>query len=102
MGRPQRGCWVSPGRCERGLLERFLDKSESGPEKGVYLTDDRRRYLGFTAITARVGNTAVDLVDELISKQILYRGFILRCSFCRTSAWLPVSAVTQEFKCRRC
>jgi hypothetical protein len=87
---------------KRGILERFLDTAESEEGKGVYLRDDRRRYLDFRAIKTHVGEGAAGLVDELISKQILYRGFIFRCSFCRNSAWFSVSEVTQEFKCRRC
>ena len=53
----------------RGLLDRFLDKSASEAGKGVYLTDDQRRYLDFPAIKAHVGDDAASLVDELISKQ---------------------------------
>jgi len=86
----------------RTLLERFLDRSKSEPGKGVYLADDRRRYLDFAAIKTIVGNAATSLVDELISKQILYRGFIFRCSYCRNANWFSVSDITQEFKCRRC
>lgn len=87
---------------KRALLDQFLDRSRSQPGKGVYLDDDRRRYLDFSAIKAHVGRTASDLVDELVSKQILYRGFIFRCSYCRNSTWFSVSEITQEFKCKRC
>jgi hypothetical protein len=87
---------------ERRLLDEFLDRSESAAGKGVYLTDDRRRYLDFASIKAHVGDQAAALVDELITKQILYRGFIFRCSFCRSAAWFSVSELTQEFKCKRC
>jgi hypothetical protein len=87
---------------KRALLERFQDKSQSEVEKGVYLADDRRRYLDFPAIKAHVGEGAGGLIDDLVSKQILYRGFIFRCSYCRNSTWFSVSEITQEFKCRRC
>jgi hypothetical protein len=86
----------------RTLLDRFLDKSRSEPGKGVYLADDRRRYLAFGDIAAVVGGQAASLIDELISKQILYRGFIFGCSYCRNASWFSVGDVTQEFKCRRC
>ncbi len=87
---------------KRRLLEQFLDRSESKAGTGVYLEDDRRRYLDLAAVNADVGDGARSLIDELISKQILYRGFIFRCSYCRNSTWFSVSEITQEFKCRRC
>ncbi len=87
---------------KRGLLERFLDKSASEPNKGVYLSEDKRRYLDFAAVRAQVGDEAVTLIDDLIRKQILYRGFIFQCSSCRSSSWFSVVDVTQEFKCHRC
>ena len=45
---------------------------------------------------------ATSLIDELIGKQVLYRGFIFGCSFCRSADWFSVADVTQEFTCRRC
>jgi hypothetical protein len=85
----------------RTLMDRFLDTSKSEPGKGVYL-QDRRRYLEFAAIKAVVGDSASTLVDELITKQVLYRGFIFACSYCRNADWFSVSDITQEFECRRC
>lgn len=85
----------------RSLLDMFLDRSESGEGRGVYL-DDRRRYLDFPAITTQVGKRAAKLIDQLISKQILYRGFIFLCQYCRNSAWFSISEISQEFRCRRC
>jgi hypothetical protein len=86
----------------RGLLERFLDAPKAPAELGLYLSDDRRRYLDLSAITTQTGVNAAALVDELLSKQILYRGFILRCSYCRSTSWFSVAEIGQEFKCRRC
>jgi hypothetical protein len=86
----------------RSLLDQYLDTSKSGPAKGVYLDGDRRRYLDLASIKALVPDRSASLIDDLISKQVLYRGFIFRCSFCRNSHWYSVSGITQEFKCRRC
>jgi len=83
------------------LLDRFLDVSKSEEGKGVYLAD-RRRYLDFVAIKAIAGDAATSLIDELISKQVLYRGFIFGCSYCRNADWFAVGDVTEKFKCRRC
>jgi hypothetical protein len=85
----------------RTLLDQFLDHSKSEAGKGVYLSD-KRRYLNFATIKARLGDAAGPLIDELISKEILYRGFIFGCSYCRNADWFSVSDITQEFKCRRC
>jgi hypothetical protein len=85
----------------RSLMSKFLDTSESANGEGVYL-DDHRRYLDFAAIKAIVGNAATSLIDELISKEVLYRGFIFLCSYCRNADWFSIGDITQEFKCRRC
>jgi hypothetical protein len=89
-------------KMSRALLDRFLDVTGSSPGKGVYLSDDRRRYLDFEAIKAQVGNRATSVIDELIGRQILYRGFIFLCLYCRSSSWFSVSDIGQEFKCKRC
>lgn len=85
----------------RALLDLFLDDSKSQAGKGVYLSD-RRRYLDFVAVKMTVGDTATSLIDELVSQQIFYRGFIFGCSYCRNADWFAVGDITQEFKCRRC
>jgi hypothetical protein len=58
--------------------------------------------LDFAAIKSHVGDSAIDLLDELVAKEIIYRGFIFGCSYCRNADWFSVSDITQEFKCRRC
>ena len=86
----------------RALLDHFLDDSKSAIGKGVYLSGDKRRYLDFAAIKSHIGDNAIELLDELVSKEILYRGFIFGCSYCRNVDWFSVCDITQEFKCRRC
>jgi hypothetical protein len=86
----------------RNLLNQYLDSSKSAPGRGVYLDGDHRRYLDFRAMKAIVGDTAGSLIDDLISRQALYRGFIFGCGYCRNSEWFSVTDITQEFKCRRC
>lgn len=87
---------------KRTLLDLFLDKSKSEAGKGVYLSDDQRRYLDFRAVRRCVGKAATEIIDELVTRQVLYRGFIFRCSYCRNSTWFAVGEVTQEFRCKRC
>lgn len=85
----------------RSLLDQYLDPSKSQDGKGVYLSD-KRRYLDLAAIKARIGDAAGPLIDELVSREILYRGFVFGCSYCRDVGWFSVSDITQEFRCRRC
>lgn len=87
---------------KRAVLRQFLDRSKSTPETGVYLESEKRRYLGFEAIKRILGEAATPLIDELIGRQIFYRGFIFRCNYCRGSAWFSIGDLTHEFKCTRC
>lgn len=85
----------------RAMLNQYLDKSGSEPGKGVYL-NDKRRYLDFGAIEAIVGKGTEALIDELITKKVLYRGFVFGCAYCKDVAWFSIAEITQEFQCRRC
>jgi hypothetical protein len=71
---------------------------------GIYLNDDRRRYLDFTALQEIAGNrdTAAQLQDDFAEKRIFYRGFIFRCRFCSRCAWFAVGEVSDSFVCKRC
>jgi hypothetical protein len=40
--------------------------------------------------------------SELITKGLLERGFLLRCSFCSFNSWYPIESITNEFRCARC
>jgi hypothetical protein len=86
----------------RSLLDQYLVTTNSKDGEGDFLSSDRRRYLDFKSIKNIVGNAASSVIDLLISKQILYRGFIFGCSYCRNSDWFSIAEITQEFKCRRC
>jgi hypothetical protein len=86
----------------RALLDRFLDRSKSESGKGVYLDGDKRRYLDFVAIRAVIADKATRIVDDLIERRILYRGFIFGCSYCRNADWFGVGDISDQFKCRRC
>jgi hypothetical protein len=83
-------------------MDQFLDQSNSAPGKGVFLSDDRRRYLDYSAISAHFGEATANTVDELVSKRVLYRGFVFSCAYCRNSAWFSVAEISQDFTCKRC
>lgn len=90
----------------RALLEKFLDRSKPGKgvyDEGLVLKDDRR-YLNFAAISKVLGTSdhATEALDDLISKQVFYRGFIFKCGHCSYVDWFSVDEVTYAFACRRC
>lgn len=58
--------------------------------------------MDFTAIKSIVGELAPRIIDDLIVKQVFYRGLILGCSFCRNVVWYPVGSLSQQFTCARC
>jgi hypothetical protein len=86
----------------KDFMDQFLDQSRSEPGKGVYLRDDRRRYLDYSAISAHFGGATANIIDELISKRVLYRGFVFSCAYCRNSTWFSVAEISQDFTCKRC
>lgn len=99
-GLEQIGTFLRDAR-NRRLLDKFLDISDSADGEGVYLSD-RRRYLDLAAAKKIVGDVATSLLDELVAKQVIHRGFVFGCSYCRNVAWFAVGEINQEFTCRRC
>jgi len=47
-------------------------------------------------------NNAIELIDDLISKKILYRGFIFQCKRCSNCDWYGIEEITDAFVCKRC
>jgi len=72
-------------------------------DEGVPLKDERR-YLNFAAIVKLVGGipSAIEVIDDYISKEVFYRGLILKCSRCSNVDWFSISEITHTFTCRRC
>jgi hypothetical protein len=42
------------------------------------------------------------LVDELVGKGVLERGYIFHCERCRLSSWYSIDVLTSTFTCIRC
>jgi hypothetical protein len=95
--------FIRSGRTRR-ILDAFM--SSTGKEDGsvVYLSNDQRSYLSLKAFEDCLGNlaAAVDSVDDLVSKEVLERGYILQCSRCRLASWYSIDVLTSEFVCSRC
>lgn len=90
----------------RKLIKKFI---ESKPVSDKVTTEEvvllkERNYLNFKSISLAVGgeNEAVELIDELVRKNILHRGFIFQCEACLKSDWYSISNTTTTFICSRC
>lgn len=88
----------------RNLFDQFLITKSENDGAVVYLSVERRAYLGFEAFKRKLSGEeeATLLIDELIARDIISRGFILQCSRCRLAAWYHVGRVGDEFTCSRC
>ena len=88
----------------RNTFDQFLYEKKASDKEVVYLDTERRTYLTFEAFNRKLGleDKTVELLDELISKDILRRGLIFQCSRCRLASWYDISDVSKVFKCKRC
>lgn len=90
----------------RNLFTRFLDNKRENKDKEtleVFLDIPHRSYLSFKGITAVLGaEETTDILDQLLEKEVLHRGLIFQCQYCRNAAWYPIQDVTTTFTCARC
>lgn len=90
----------------RGILVKYLDQAK--PALGVHdegaLLNDRRRYLNLPAISKIVGDDSRSqkIIEMLVQMQVLYRGYVFKCRFCRGADWFSVEEISQDYKCKRC
>jgi len=98
------------------VLGLFLAEPTDRSAAGLIL-QDRRRYarLSDCRRVARTVRSAVDatdrgptvgemraLLDILLDASVLSRGYVLKCSRCRHTAFHPLGEVAATFVCRRC
>jgi len=92
----------------RAVLWRYLEckpkESAASQQEAVFLDSVRRWYLSFDGITSGFENEeqGKTFLDDLLSRQILHRGVILKCEYCRSADWFPVAEIDDGFKCSRC
>src|SRR5208282_5642855 len=90
----------------RALLEKFLDQAK--PKKGAFdegvPLGDGRRYLNFDAVAKLLGSpdSATEIIDAYIGREVFYRGLILKCASCSDVSWFSIAEITHTFTCRRC
>ncbi|MGW7127326.1 hypothetical protein ACWGIA_03085 [Streptomyces bobili] len=88
---------------------RAIQLSETPGERGSAIclnesADERRSYLNLNAFTLSMGSeeAAASLVDDLVGKRVIERGYIFRCERCDASAWYGFDSLSNEFVCVRC
>ncbi|WP_455362486.1 hypothetical protein [Streptomyces sp. SYSU K21746] len=102
----------------RDILDKFswtkkqakgIQLSEIPGERGSVIclnesADEQRSYLNLNAFTLSMGSeeAAASLVDDLVGKRIIERGYIFRCERCDASAWYSFDSLSNEFVCVRC
>ncbi|MEU9388925.1 hypothetical protein AB0D86_02855 [Streptomyces sp. NPDC048324] len=88
----------------RNILDKFMSKKVAEGGDIIYLDNDKRAYLNLGTISRSVGGevAAARLVDELVGKRILQRGYIFQCELCRLVSWYGIDSLSVEFTCNRC
>lgn len=91
-------------RRTRQILDKFMSTKNDKDGSVIFLSNDQRAYLNFEAIKTCVGekSRAAELIDGLIGRHILERGYILQCERCRLSSWYSLGGLTTDFVCSRC
>lgn len=91
-------------KATRSVLEKFMQTKKNAENGVFYVRTDQRAYLDLDAFTDSVGRPqyAADLVDDLLTKEIIYRGYILKCERCSLSSWYSLDTLSSFFICNRC
>jgi hypothetical protein len=90
----------------RALFRKFVDHEKRA--KGKFdegCVVDGRTYLDLAAVSVLLDgdeDAAVDLLDGLVAKGVLARGFVLGCTECKNVEWYPLGDISDEFQCARC
>jgi hypothetical protein len=88
----------------RSLIFKFLDASEGGGETDGYILTDQRRYLTLPAVSKilLVDDAGQKTIEMLMAQDIVYRGCIFKCRYCRNADWFGLDQFSQTFRCKRC
>ena len=97
------GSFIKDGST-RSILDKFTSAVPEDDGSVIFLTNDQRAYLSLDAFENCLGNVerAAALVDELIGKTLISRGYIFQCTLCRLASWYSIDVLTSEFTCSRC
>ncbi len=87
------------------ILNRFENKNNrKNTPNSIFLKSDGRHYLKFSAFVEIFKDAAKAslMVDRLLTQEVLHRGTILKCSFCRNTDWFYTKEFSHSFNCKRC
>lgn len=90
----------------RMVFEKFIDDDYTS-KPGVYTNGvviNKRRYLDSDTILHLLKDIEVVsiIMNNLLNKNIIERGFIFKCKSCRNADWYNISKVDDTFECTRC
>ncbi|MCL5772670.1 MAG: hypothetical protein M1479_10435 [Actinobacteria bacterium] len=77
-------------------------QTDENKEFGIFLASDKRRYMSFDDFKQIVGLNTKKLIDNYISKGIIHRGLIFKCSKCKNTDWYSIKEISNTFICKRC
>ena len=87
----------------RAVLDLFRQEQSDKDDHVVDLRPEGgRAFVSYAGLQSCVGDDAAAVIDELVGKDILWRGMIFLCTRCQLSAWYDFADLTTEFTCRRC
>ena len=93
--------WADDGT--RALLKSWTSTDSSGVAPGIW--DGARRYLSFND-AAKAPEISTEnlrsLLDGYLTRGILSRGLVLKCSHCLNTTWYRLDDLSQSFACSRC
>ncbi|MFJ4857661.1 hypothetical protein [Streptomyces sp. NPDC088730] len=88
----------------RSILDKFMQTNKNAESGVFYVRTDQRSYLDLDAFSQCLGSpqAAADLIDDMLTKEVIYRGYILKCERCSLSSWYSMDALSSAFTCNRC
>ncbi|MFE4550686.1 hypothetical protein [Streptomyces sp. NPDC056785] len=88
----------------RSILDKFMQTNKNAEDGVFYVRTDQRSYLDLDAFADCMGSPqeAANRIDDMLTKEIIYRGYILKCERCSLSSWYSLDALSSFFTCNRC
>ncbi|MEN9327783.1 MAG: hypothetical protein RI947_591 [Candidatus Parcubacteria bacterium] len=95
------------------LFKLYIDGSENRSgvfDRGVFLKNEKRRFIDFASIDKLLEakyqqnskTETAKLINSLIENNLLERGYIFKCSYCKNSSWYRPDETANNFVCKRC
>ncbi len=101
----------------RDLFELLMHNKNDKTKLGKVLKNEERRALHHIELCKQLGKCLPEDLQsyfrkecdelpqeaiELLDKDLLERGFLLRCETCSFEAWYPIDRIGRSFECSRC